>query len=74
MGDGWKVYVGGTGGGKSRLAQQLTRVKSDAEAMEMIDRIVDHFKANAKPHQRIGAMIDKMGFDVYKAAVLGEQD
>ena len=72
MPDGWKVFVGGNGGGKPRLAQEFERVKSDEEAMAMIDTILDYYKANARPHQRIGAMIDKMGFEEFKSAVLGE--
>ena len=71
MADSWKVYVGGTGGGKARIAQEIARVETDADAMELIDKIVDHYKANAKAHQRIGAMIDKMGFEEYRTAILG---
>lgn len=73
MPDGWKVYVGGNGGGKPRLSQEFIRVKSDEEAMATVDKIFEYFRANARPHQRIGAMIDKMGFDEFKAAVLGDQ-
>jgi NAD(P)H-nitrite reductase large subunit len=72
MKDGWKVLVGGHGGGKARIADELVRVEDDAQAMEMVDKVVDFYRANAKKHQRIGAMIDKMGFDEFKSAVLGE--
>ena len=41
------------------------------EALELIEKIIKYYKANAKPHQRIGAMIDKMGFDEFKSVVLG---
>ena len=71
MKDGWKILVGGNGGGKARIADELARVEDDAQAMEMVDKIVDFYRANAKKHQRIGAMIDKMGFDEFKSAVLG---
>lgn len=69
--DGWKVLVGGHGGGKARIADELVRVEDDVQAMEMIDKIMDFYRANAKKHQRIGAMIDKMGFEEFKSAVLG---
>ena len=73
MKDGWKVYVGGNGGGRPRIARELARDLTTDEAMEMLDRIMAFYKANARPHQRIGAMIDKMGFDEFKSMVLGEQ-
>ena len=72
MKDGWKVFAGGHGGGRARLAQEIARDLDDSQAMEMIDKIIDFYKANAKKHQRIGAMIDKMGFDEFKAAIVGE--
>ena len=71
MKDGWKVLVGGNGGGTPRIAKELVRVEDDVQAMEMVDKIMDFYRTNAKKHQRIGAMIDKMGFDEFKSAVLG---
>lgn len=74
MPKGWKVLVGGNGGGKPRLAQELTRVDTDEQAVEMIDKVFEFFKQNARPHQRMGAMIEKMGgFEEFKSAVLGDQ-
>jgi NAD(P)H-nitrite reductase large subunit len=71
MPGGWRVMVGGNGGAKARLAQELTRDLNDEQAMAMVDKILAYYKANAKPHQRIGALIEKMGFEAFKAAVLG---
>jgi len=72
MPKGWKLLVGGNGGGKPRLSLELTKDLTIEQALELIDKIIEYYKANAKPHQRIGAMIDKMGFDRFKAAILGE--
>lgn len=69
--DGWRVLVGGNGGGKPRLSRELVRNISTEEAFGLVDKIIDHYKANAKPHQRLGAMIEKMGFDKFKADLLG---
>jgi NAD(P)H-nitrite reductase large subunit len=68
---GWKLLVGGNGGGKARLAQELAKDLTDEQAIELIDKIIAYYKANAKPHQRIGAMLDKMDFEQFKAAILG---
>ena len=69
---GRKVLVGENGGGKARLSQELVKNLSTDQVLELIDRIIEYYKANAKPHQRLGAMIEKMGFDEFKTAVLGE--
>jgi NAD(P)H-nitrite reductase large subunit len=71
MASGWKVLVGGNGGGRARLAQELAKDLTDEQAMAMIEKIVAYYKANAKPHQRIGAMLDKIDFEQFKAAILG---
>jgi len=68
---GWKVLVGGNGGAKPRLAVELAKDLSEEQAMELIDKIIGYYKANAKPHQRLGATIEKMGFEAFKSAVFG---
>jgi NAD(P)H-nitrite reductase large subunit len=67
---GWKVLVGGNGGAKPRLAVELAKDLSEEQTMGLIDKIIGYYKANAKPHQRLGAMIEKMGFEAFKSAVL----
>ena len=71
MKNGWKLLVGGNGGGRPRLSQELTRDLTSDQALELIDKIIEFYKSNAKPHQRLGAMIEKMGFEEFKAAILG---
>jgi len=72
MKNGWKLFAGGNGGGRPRLAQELARDLTEEQALELIEDIIEYYKANAKPHQRLGAMIEKIGFDEFKATVLGE--
>lgn len=72
MPKGWKVLAGGNGGGRPRLAQEVAKGLSTEDAIALVDKIVEYFKANGKPHQRMGSMIEKMGFDEFKSAVLGE--
>ena len=73
MKNGWKLLVGGNGGGRPRLSQKLTRDLTSDQALELIDKIIEFYKSNAKPHQRLGAMIEKTGFDEFKAAILGSE-
>jgi NAD(P)H-nitrite reductase large subunit len=72
MKNGWKLFAGGNGGGRPRLSKELTRDLRTEQAIELIDKIIEFYKSNGKPHQRLGAMIEKMGFDEFKSAILGE--
>jgi NAD(P)H-nitrite reductase large subunit len=71
MPKGWKLFVGGNGGGKPRLSRELARDLITEQALELADAIVEFYKENARPRQRLGAMIEKMGFEEFKAAVAG---
>ena len=70
---GWRVLVGGNGGVKPRLSQELARDLTEDQAMQLIDRIIEYYKANAGSHRRLGAMIDKVGFDEFRTAVLDSE-
>ena len=72
MPKGWKVLVGGNGGAKPRLSKELVKNITTEEAIELVEKIIEYYKANARPHQRLGAMIEKMDFDQFKSAVLGD--
>lgn len=69
--NGWKVFVGGNGGGKPRLSVEIAKDLTTEEALDIVDRIVEYFKANSNGRQRLGAMLEKTGLDDFKAAVLG---
>jgi len=73
MPKGWKLLVGGNGGVKPRLSFELAKDLSTEQAIALVDKIIQYYKANAKPHQRLGAMIDKMGAEAFGTAVLGGQ-
>ncbi|MBF0407282.1 MAG: NAD(P)/FAD-dependent oxidoreductase [Candidatus Riflebacteria bacterium] len=66
---GWQVLVGGNGGALPRLSKELVRNLSDEEALAIADRIIEFYRKNGRPHVRIGALIDKIGFDEFKKAL-----
>jgi len=72
MKNGWKLFVGGNGGVRPRLSQEMARDLTSEQALELIDKIIEFYKSNAKPHQRLGAMIETTGFNEFKAAILGD--
>ena len=72
MKNGWKLFAGGNGGGRPRFSQEPTRDLPTEQALELIDKIIEFYKSNGKPHQRLGAMIEKTGLNEFKAAILGD--
>jgi len=69
---GWRLLVGGNGGAKPRLSKELAKNITAEEVIELVEKIIEYYKDNARPHQRLGSMIEKMGFDEFKAAILGD--
>lgn len=69
--DGWQVYAGGSAGAHPRFADLIAEVKTEAEVLALVERMVTYYKENAHI-ERIGAFIDRIGLDVFKEAVLGD--
>ena len=67
---GWDLLVGGNGGAAPRLAEKIAEGLSAEQAKAAIAKIIDYFKANAKKHERIGRVIDRLGLETLKKAVL----
>jgi len=66
---GWRVIVGGSGGTTPRIAQVLVQKLETDEALAMIDKVLDYYRANAKPKERLGRTIERLGLDHMKAAL-----
>ncbi|MDY6914326.1 MAG: NAD(P)/FAD-dependent oxidoreductase [Planctomycetota bacterium] len=66
---GWRLLVGGCGGVRPRIAELIAEGLDDDEALALIDKVIEYFKANAKPRERLGRVIDRLGLDALKQAV-----
>jgi len=67
--DGWKLVVGGNVGASPRIGDELLTGLDDDQAMAAIKKVIDYYKENAKKGERLGKLIDRMGFDSLKSAV-----
>lgn len=67
---GWIATVGGNGGSRPRLAQVLKKALSDQEALELADRVLAYFNENALKTERLGRLIDRVGFEEFEKNVL----
>jgi len=66
---GWRVYVGGNGGTTARIGQLLAQELDTEQALALVDKIVDYYRANAKPKERLGKTIERLGLDDMKRAL-----
>lgn len=69
----WKILVGGCLGPRPRMGRHLAAVESDDEVLEIVERIVSFFADNSKHRERLGRLIDRVGWEVFQEAVLGRQ-
>ena len=74
MPKGWRVLVGGNGGAMPRLAQELVRDLDRSQVLELIETIITFYAEHGKKHQRIGAFIEKYGWNEFQAAVLQQHE
>jgi NAD(P)H-nitrite reductase large subunit len=66
---GWRVYVGGNGGTNPRIGQILAQRIDTETALALIDKILDFYRANANPKERIGRMIERVGIEAMEEAL-----
>lgn len=64
---GWTVFVGGKGGTIPRLGDRLVMGVSDEKILDLVDEIVKIYSSNATGKERLGAYIDRVGFDSFKS-------
>lgn len=67
---GFHLYVGGNGGVKPRLAELLLENLQEKDRIPAVDAVVEYYKENAKPQERIGRMIDRLGLEELRQRVL----
>ena len=68
--DGWKVVVGGNVGITPRIADVAADGLSDDQAMDYAQKVVAYYTQNANKGERLGKMIDRMGIETLRSAIL----
>jgi len=67
---GWTVMVGGSGGAKPHLAQELTEGLTADEALTAIDKTIDFYRQHGNKRERLWKTIERVGIDALRAAVV----
>lgn len=70
-GKGFKLIVGGDAGRTPRIGRELIDGLSIEQSRDLAEKIIQYYRNNAKERERMGAFIDRIGFDNFKNAVLG---
>jgi len=66
---GWTVMAGGIGTKKPRLADVVAEDLDNAQALDMVARLVDYYAQNGQKNERVGRMIDRIGLATLCGAV-----
>lgn len=67
---GYTVMVGGNAGFKPRLGDVIATQLEPDQVLELVDKIIKFYKENARRNERIGELIDRIGLEEFKKAVL----
>lgn len=65
----YQIYIGGTWGKNTRKGTPLSRLVSEEEIFDILERTLLWFKENAYEKERLGLAIDRIGFDSLERAV-----
>jgi NAD(P)H-nitrite reductase large subunit len=68
---GWKMLVGGTCGLQTKKGKLLAKNLSDDQVIHYITKILDYYKKN-DIEKRMGAFIDKIGFEKFSEDILNQ--
>ena len=68
--DGWTVLVGGNVGAQPRIAVELIAGLDDEAVLAAAEKIVGAYRDNAKKGERLGKMIERLGLEPLREAVV----
>ncbi len=67
---GYKILVGGNAGAVPRIGEALVTVATQGEVLKIADRVINYFSLNGKAGERLGRLIERIGFEEFKKEVL----
>ncbi len=67
---GWTVFFGGNGGTRPRFGEVIARNLSAAEALDCAGRLLEYYRAHAKPHERTARFMERVGMETIKSELL----
>ena len=68
--NGFKAVVGGKGGGTPKPGRELADGLTADQAVALARKIITFYRENAKAPERLGATIERVGFETFGKAVI----
>jgi NAD(P)H-nitrite reductase large subunit len=68
--NGFTAVAGGKGGGTARVGKVIAEGLSAEQAIALTDKVIAFYRQNGKNPERLGATIDRVGFDTFSKAIL----
>jgi NAD(P)H-nitrite reductase large subunit len=67
---GYTAVAGGKGGGTAKVGTVIAEGLSAEQAMALTGKVIEFYRANGKNPERLGATIERVGFDAFEKAIL----
>lgn len=67
---GFTIYVGGNGGVSPRFGEKLAEHQTHDQVLEILDKTIGYYKKEGGTNERIGRLIERVGFDNFRSSVL----
>ena len=68
--NGFNVVVGGKGGGTPKPGREIAKGLSAEQAVALAHKVITFYRENGKFPERMGATIERVGFDAFVKAVI----
>jgi NAD(P)H-nitrite reductase large subunit len=66
---GWQVVIGGNVGAEPRIGEEIASGLDDAQALQVVEKIVQYYQENANKNERLGKLINRIGITPFKEAI-----
>lgn len=67
--EGWTLTIGGNVGMTPRIGKELKTGLNDDQVMGAVEKVIAVYTDQAKPGERLGKMIERIGLDPFKAVI-----
>ena len=67
---GWTVIYGGNSGGRPRIGDVVAEKLTTEETIALVDKLVEYYRQNGKKRERVARLVDRLGIEAVKEAVL----
>jgi NAD(P)H-nitrite reductase large subunit len=67
--NGWQVIIGGNVGAEPRIGEEIASGLDGAQALQVVEKIVQYYQENANKNERLGKLINRIGITPFKEAI-----